>query len=72
MSRTYKHSHDSHIPENILKRLSNSDYKRQRAHKERMRLRNELADLERYEDDLDHEFVKWDKKHSKHINYYWF
>ncbi len=54
-----------------LARQSNADYKRIRAHRERTQLRNELANLPRYEDDLDHEFFKWDNYMGKHIHWDW-
>lgn len=73
MSRTRQHTKDTELPSRkMLARMSNASYKRLRAHRERTRLRNELADIERYEDDLDHEFIKWDKRWAKHLGSWWY
>ena len=75
MSRSKTHTKECYYPmlsQKNLARKSNAGHKRLRAHRERAQLRNELADVSRYEDDLDREFFKWDKHMSKHVLSYWF
>lgn len=72
MSRSRQHSRESRVKAKWLARGSNAEYKRERAHRERTRLRNKLADISRFEDELDIEFVPWDNHKAKHVNTDWY